>query len=113
MLCIEQRKLQCVDHTADGVDHATSHQPYKSGGGKGLYQWNHSKHTQPAHGNVDGGREPFWTGDPECLDQHACNGNSPHKDQKRDSYGVSQRNHTNRGVASSDQNKDHHMIDLT
>ena len=34
MLCIEQRKLQCVDHTADGVDHATSHQPYKSGGGK-------------------------------------------------------------------------------
>ena len=43
MLCIEQRKLQCVDHTADGVNHATSHQPYKSGGGKGLYQWNHSK----------------------------------------------------------------------
>ena len=74
---IEERKLQCVDNTSDGVDHTSGNQPDKCCDGKGLDQRNHGQDTEPAHGNVNDGREPFRAGDPECLDQHTDDGNGP------------------------------------
>ena len=56
MLCIEQRKLQCVDNTSDGIDHTSGNQPDKCCGGKSLDQRNHGKDTEPSHGNVYDGR---------------------------------------------------------
>ena len=35
-----------------------------------------------AHGNVNDGRKPFRTGDPESFDNDSCHCNSPYKSQK-------------------------------
>ena len=110
---IEDRKFQCVNNSADGVDDTACNQPYKGCFGEGLYQRYHGQDTEPAHGNVYDGREPFRAGDPECLDQHTDDGNGPYQCQKRIAHSVFRmRNDTDRSVASGDQDKDHHMICL-
>lgn len=110
--CVKERELQSVDNSADGIDNAACDQPGKSGRGKRLYQRNQRAYTKPSHGDVNQGGEPFGTGDPKCFDQHADQSDTPHKDQKRDSDAVSERNQADRRIASRDQDEDHHVIDL-
>ena len=109
---IEDRKFQCVNNSADGVDDAACHQPYKGCFGKGLYQRNHGKDAEPAHGNINHGGEPFRAGDPECFDQHADNGGSPYQSQKWITNCIPERNDADGSIASGNKDEDHHMINF-
>ncbi len=110
---IEERKLQCIDDTADGVDDASGYEPQEGCGGEGGYQRHHGEDTEPSHGNIDQRGKTFGTGDPEGFDQDACNGGPPYENKERDACGVSKGNHADRRIASGNQNKDHHMIDFS
>lgn len=107
---IEDRKFQCVNNSADGVDDTACNQPYKGCFGEGLYQRYHGQDTEPAHGNINHGGEPFRAGDPECFDQHADDGSAPYQSQKRIADGIPKRNDTDRSVASGNEDKNHHMV---
>ena len=79
MLCIEDRQLQGIDDTANGVDDAACQQPQERRRGQGLKQRSEYQNTYPAHCNIDHGRKPFGTGDPAGFYQHADSGDAPHE----------------------------------
>ena len=110
---IEERKLQCIDDTADGVNDASGYEPQEGCGGEGGYQRHHGEDTEPSHGNIDQRGKPFGTGDPEGFDQDACNGGPPYENKERDACGVPKGNHADRRIASGNQDKDHHMVDFS
>ena len=76
---IKKRKLQGVDHAAYRVDDTTSQKPSKSRSRKSMDDLAESQDTDPAHGDVDQGREPFGAGDPEGFDQDSGDRDAPHK----------------------------------
>ena len=78
MLCVEDRQLQGIDDTANGVDDAARQQPQERRCGQGFKQRSEYQNTYPAHGNIDHGRKPFGTGDPAGFYQHADSGDTPH-----------------------------------
>ena len=79
---IKNWKLQGVDHAAYRVDDTTSQKPAKSSSRESVDNLTKSQNADPAHGNVDHGREPLGAGDPECFDQNPCNSDSPDKSQQ-------------------------------
>lgn len=68
VLGIEYRKLQCIDDAAYGIDDSACQKPKESSMRKRVEELSEYKQAHPAHGNIDDGGEPFWTGNPECLD---------------------------------------------
>ena len=64
---VENGELQCVDHTADGVDNTAGKQPSKPSLGKCVNNWNEGQNTQPAHANVQHGT--LYTGWTNCLEK--------------------------------------------
>lgn len=112
MSCIEDRKLQRVDDSSDGIDNSARHQPCKGRGWKRFYQRNHHKDTEPAHGDIDEGGKPFGAGNPEHFNQDADSGCSPYKRQKGISDRIPQCDDADGRIAACNQNKNHHMIHL-
>ena len=78
---VEQRKLQSIDDSSYGVDNAPCQEPQKCRRGECVEQSAEHQHTDPAHGDIDNRGKPFGTGNPEGLDQHSCQSNTPHKGQ--------------------------------
>ena len=81
---VEQRKLQRVDHAADGVDDPACKQPSESGRGEIAEQLGECQHTGPSHADVKHGRYPFRAEDPEGLDQDTGDGDAPHDGEQYD-----------------------------
>lgn len=78
--CIEERKFQCVDNSPNGIDNSSCNKPEESCSWKRCDQRRHGQDAEPSHGDIDHGRKPLGTGDPECLDQDTCGGSSPYQD---------------------------------
>ena len=79
VLRIEDRKLQGIDHTADGIDDTAGKEPSKPARGRLWKIGTKSKYTQPAHSNVDHRGKPFRAVDPAALEDHSDDGNSPYE----------------------------------
>lgn len=110
MLRIEDRKLQRIDHTADGIDDAAGKEPSEACTGQIVEDRNKSKYTQPAHSNVDHRGKPFWAVDPAALEDHSDDGNGPYESTE-DIAGASVENdQAYRSVAAGDHHEDHHVI---
>ena len=112
MSAVEQRQLQRIDHAADGVDDPACKQPSESGRGEIGEQLGECQHTGPSHADVKYGRYPFRAEDPEGLDQDAGDGDAPHDGEQYNAEPPLKCDQAHRGVASCDQDGDHHMIDL-
>lgn len=110
--CVKYRKFQSIDYTTDGVDDAACQKPAKRGMREIRPQLGKYWQARPAHGNVNDGRKPFRTGDPESFDNDSCHCNSPYKSQKGISNSAAQDDHADRGIRSGNQNEDHHVIKL-
>ena len=78
MLCIEDRQLQCVDDTSDGIDDAAGQKPAEPCTGQVVEDRDEGQNTEPSHSDVDYGGEPFRAVDPECFHEHSCRCNAPH-----------------------------------
>ncbi len=64
----KERKLQGVNHAADGVNNAARKQPRERTAGERCHDIAHREHAQPAHQDINHGRKPFRAGNPEqCL----------------------------------------------
>ena len=110
MLRIEDRKLQRIDHTADGIDDTAGKEPSEACAGQIVEDRNKSKYTQPAHSNVDHRGKPFRAVDPAALEDHSDDGNGPYEGTE-DIAGASVENdQAYRSVAAGDHHKDHHVI---
>ena len=109
---IKDRQLQCVDHTADGVDDPTSQQPAKSGFGQCVDDREKGQDTQPAHSNVQYRGNPFGAGYPEGFKKDSKDCCGPYQGAKGVSYRIVKDDQADGGVASCYHNKDHHMIQL-
>ena len=59
MFCIEDRQLQCVDDTSDGIDDAAGQEPAEPCAGQVVEDRNEGQNTEPSHSDVDYGGEPF------------------------------------------------------
>ena len=109
---VEDGQLQCVDNAAYGIDDASGQHPHKPGFGHGAEDLCNGKHAHPAHGNVYEGRKPLGTGDPQRVYKDPGSGDSPDQGQERPAGLVTQDDHTNRGISSGNEDKDHHMVNL-
>ena len=79
MFRIEDRKLQCVDHTADSVNNTACQKPSETCPRQIVEDRHESQDTQPAHSNIDYGGKPFRAVDPAAFEDHADDGNSPYQ----------------------------------
>ena len=79
---VENGELQCVDHTADGVDNTTGQKPAEGCRRKSRDDLFHGEDAHPAHGDVDHGRKPFGTGHPEGFDQDSHRSDGPYQSQQ-------------------------------
>ncbi len=109
---VKNRKLQRIYDAADGVDNAAGQEPSEGAWCQGPYDLSEGGDANPAHGNVDGGREPFGTVDPQGVDKDSRSRDSPHKGQKAVSIQVSQNDQADGRVGSCNQNENHHMVNF-
>lgn len=79
MLRIEDRKLQRIDHTADGIDDPTCQKPVEASPGKCMEDGDKGKNTKPAHSNIKHRGQPFRAGDPAAFQDHTKNSNAPYQ----------------------------------
>ena len=79
MLRIEDRKLQRIDHTADGIDDAAGQKPAEPCARQVVEDRDEGQNTEPSHSDIDHRREPFRAVDPAALKDHSDDGNSPYK----------------------------------
>ena len=70
------------------------------------------KNTEPAHGNVNGGVEPFWGINPDSGEEQTCQSQSPDDQAEGCADRGWQNQHADRCIASGDQKIDHNMIQL-
>ena len=110
VLSVEDRKFQCVDNTADGVNNTACQEPAESGGGQRVEEFTDSKDADPAHSDIENGRDPFGAEDPEEFQDHAQDGDGPYGDQHGKSGFSAQNQKADWGITAGDQNEDHHMI---
>ena len=110
MLRIEDRKLQRIDHTADGIDDAAGKEPSEACTGQIVEDRNKSKYTQPAHSNIDYGGKPFRAVDPAAFEDHADDGNSPYQCTEDVTGAAVKDDQAYRCIAACDHHEDHHVI---
>ena len=110
MLRIEDRKLQSIDHTADGIDDTAGKEPSEACAGQIVEDRNKSKYTQPAHSNVDHRGKPFWAVDPAAFEDHADDGNSPYQCTEDVTGAAVKDDQAYRCIAACDHHEDHHVI---
>lgn len=79
MFCIEDRQLQCVDDTSDGIDDDAGQEPAEPCAGQVVEDRNEGQNTEPSHSDVDYGGEPFRAVNPAALKDHSDDSNSPYK----------------------------------
>ena len=112
MFVIEDGHFQCIDDSSDCIDNPSCKEPEESGSGHVIQDLRECQYAGPSHSDVQNGRYPFWTEDPECLDEDSYNCYAPDKCQKNPAGFTGQNKETDRGITSCDQNKNHHMVNL-
>ena len=71
-----------------------------------------SQYADPAHADIKHRRKPFRTGDPADFYDNADQCDCPDKSEQEISDRTFQNDQADWCVASGDQYKDHHMVDL-
>ena len=107
MFCIEDRQLQCVDDTSDGIDDAAGQEPAETCTRQVVKDRHESEYAQPAHSDIDYRRNPFRAGDPAALEDHTDNGNGPDKRTENISGAAMKNDEAYRGIAAGDHDEDH------
>lgn len=79
---VEQWKLQCVNDTADGVNDSAGQKPVECGRSQGRDNGFERREANPAHGDVDQGRKPFWAIDPNGVDDDTNDCDEPDEGQE-------------------------------
>lgn len=110
MFCIEDRQLQCVDNTSDGIDDAAGQEPAEPCAGQAVEDRNEGQNTEPAHSDVDHRREPFRAVDPAALKDHSDDSNSPYKCTEDIAGAAVKDDKAYRSIAACDHDEDHHVI---
>lgn len=110
MFGIEDRKLQCVDDTSDGIDDAAGQEPAEACSGQVVEDRDEGQNTEPAHSNVDHRREPFRAVDPAALKDHSNDGNRPYKRTEDIAGAAVEDDEAHRSIAACDHDEDHHVI---
>lgn len=82
VLLVKEWKLHGIDNATGGIDDATGKQPPKCLPWECSDDLSESEHADPAHGNVNKGRKPFRTVDPECIHENAKNRDPPYQGQQ-------------------------------
>ena len=109
MLRIEDRKLQRIDHTADGIDDAAGKEPSACTGADCGRSEQKQVHTASPFQCRSSRGKPFWAVDPAALEDHSDDGNGPYEGTE-DIAGASVENdQAYRSVAAGDH-EDHHVI---
>ncbi len=109
---VEQWKLQCINDTSDGVNDPAGQEPVECTGSQRGDNGFDGCQAYPTHGDVDHGRKPFWTVDPDGVNDDTDDRNEPDESQKAVADRIAKDDQTDRSVGACDQNKDHHMVDL-
>lgn len=110
MFRIEDRKLQCVDHTADSVNNTACQKPSETCPRQIVEDRYKSQDTQPAHSNIDYGGKPFRAVDPAAFEDHADDGNSPYQCTEDVTGAAVKDDQAYRCIAACDHHEDHHVI---
>lgn len=112
MLTVENRKLQCIDHTADCVNDSASEKPSEFCTCQIVEDLTECEDTDPSHTNVEDGGYPFRAEYPEPFDNNSGDCDTPYKCKHDKSGSAFQYQQADWCVASGDQYEDHHMVDL-
>jgi len=110
MFRIEDRKLQCVDHTADSVNNTACQKPSEPGPWQIVEDRHESQDAQPAHSNIDYGGKPFRAVDPAAFEDHADDGNGPYQCTEDVTGAAVEDDQAYRCIAACDHHEDHHVI---
>ncbi len=110
---IKNRQLQGVNNPSCSVDDASGQKPDKGAFWKRSSDFPKGQDTDPSHGDINKRRDPFRTGDPERIDDHSGNGDSPYKSQQRPAGFVTQNKNAHRCIGSGNQNENHHMVNFS
>lgn len=112
MKLIEYRELQGVDHAADRVDDTAGEKPGKCLWAHEMINAADREDAEPAHGNVDGGIEPFWGIYPTDRQKQSGKCKTPDDSAQRSAGACRKHKHADRCIASGDQEIDHDVIQL-
>lgn len=112
MAGIEDRKLQRIDDASYGVDDASGQKPSECCRWKCFYNLCEGQHTNPAHSDINNGREPLGACDPAGHDDDAYDGDSPDEGQHIPAGFISQNDNADGGIGSGDQDEDHHVVNF-
>ncbi len=107
---IKYRKLQGINHAADGIDDTSGQQPVEGFSRQGTEYLRKGQQTYPAHADVQDGRHPFWAGDPEGFEYDSQQSDAPDQRQHTVAQGSADGDKAYRGVGSGNEDEDHHMV---
>lgn len=112
MAVIKNRKLQCIDDTANGVYDAAGQQPAESSGGHGVKDLSKCEDASPAHADIQDRGYPLGAIHPECFDQDPGNRDAPHN-RKKDNTGLAaQDKQADWRIAAGNKDTDHHVVNF-
>lgn len=109
---IKNRKLQGINHAADGIDDAACKKPAKRSMGKRVPKRSKYQKANPSHSNVNCGRKPFRTGNPNHIDEHSGDGNAPYKGKQGIPHTSAKHDQAYGSVGTGNQYKYHHMVNF-
>ncbi len=109
---VEQWKLQCVNDTSDGINDPTGQEPVECSRCQGSDDGLDGCEADPAHGDINHGRNPFGAINPDGIEDYTDDCDEPDEGQESEADRIAQDDQAYRSVGSCDQNENHHVIDL-
>ena len=110
MASVEDRKLQCVNNAADGIDDASDKQPEEGFSGKTVENLCECQDTGPSHTDIEQGRNPFRAVDPEGFEKNSEDSNTPDDSKQGISEGPANSDQADRCIRSCNKDGNHHMV---
>ena len=107
---IENRELQGVDDTTNGIDDTSGQEPAEACAGKVSENRDEGQNTEPAHSDIDHRREPFRAVDPAALEDHSYDRYSPYKCAEDISDAAMKDDKAYRSITACDHYEDHHVV---
>lgn len=112
MPAVEERELEGIDYSTDGIDDASCQKPVEGCPGQGVDELSEGQYAGPAHGYINHRGEPFGTVHPEAGYQDSQPCQAPDQYQKQKAGGIPQGNDADGSIGSCNQHIDHHMIEF-
>lgn len=107
---VENRELQGIDDSADGVDDSACEEPAESSRCEGIYNLAEGEDAGPSHSDIEEGRDPFRTKYPECFDENPDSRDCPDDCKECDSGAAAEYEKAYRCVGSCNQDENHHVV---